>query len=621
MSGHVRHANLDSPASGGTGTPAPRSRRTWGDQVDNPRYVASIGKPGSAAQATWRLGTEPAIPDTIADIGAVGQVAVCCAATRGPSHRFYGANRDDAAAVVNIANRFVGAAVADGVGSVERSGEVAKAAVASVLHHLHTLLRVEAERHQVNPESPFQNPQLVDAVTRAIRRADAALKQQFSSSPPATTLTVAALCAQPGVNGAYPYVMGRVGDSSAFRSCEGDLVEIRKELVDGGSGIESEIHSTRTVAIPGPPGLEIAVADGQLTCGELLLLTTDGLGNPLQLEEVRRALTEWWAVPPDLTSFLTQVQFRRKSYDDDRSAVAMWTPPALTGPGSRQPSWTPDEARLPSARPDRLLTDEQPLPDAMVDAGREGTLEVRVAAVRGHLHRRQAVTRCETAGAVRVGDQRVVAAVAAGVAVDESREGGHGYALREALAKAQELPAVDPVPGKAEPLADIILHVENQLRHTDIRATPWETAVLLVLVDTKPINGTYHVSCARVGPVTLDVLDTSTGVLQPAPWSQSVPMTASLESLDATEPVPIYRHSFMIRPGDALLLASDGVGLRHPHLRQQMGDYLAGNHRGRDDVPGPGEWLDRLCMFGEDGAHGQRDRAAVLIWADPKVAP
>lgn len=116
----------------------------WGDEDPyRPRLIGT--KRALAAEAPWRIAADPRFPDTIVDAGQVGQLAVRVASTRGPSHRYYGATREDAAGVVDIRGRFVAVAVADGVGSVPGSDRAAHIAIRVCLRHLHQHLATRTE--------------------------------------------------------------------------------------------------------------------------------------------------------------------------------------------------------------------------------------------------------------------------------------------------------------------------------------------------------------------------------------------------------------------------------------------------------------------------------------------
>jgi serine/threonine protein phosphatase PrpC len=60
--------------------------------------------------------------------------------------------------------------------------------------------------------------------------------------------------------------------------------------------------------------------------GEMLLLCTGGLAEPMRHADVRDALGRWWAEPdvPELAAFLWHISFRAKAFSDDRTALCVW---------------------------------------------------------------------------------------------------------------------------------------------------------------------------------------------------------------------------------------------------------------------------------------------------------
>jgi hypothetical protein len=70
----------------------------------------------------------------------------------------------------------------------------------------------------------------------------------------------------------------------------------------------------------GPPR-RITVAPG-----DALVLASDGIGDPLGdgTSDVGVFLASVWRRPPAALEFVAQVDFARKSYGDDRTAVVLW---------------------------------------------------------------------------------------------------------------------------------------------------------------------------------------------------------------------------------------------------------------------------------------------------------
>lgn len=137
-----------------------------------------------------------------------------------------------------------------------------------------------------------------------------------------TTLVVAVVPVRPGPDGAHRCVVVRVGDSSAW------VLERGQVFVSTGSvkndGVD--IASSATAALPMGGVAVVDPVPVELRHGDALLLMSDGVGDPLGTGdgEVGAVLAQWWCAPPPLVEFIGQVDFGRKSFDDDRTVVAVW---------------------------------------------------------------------------------------------------------------------------------------------------------------------------------------------------------------------------------------------------------------------------------------------------------
>jgi Protein phosphatase 2C len=98
-------------------------------------------------------------------------------------------------------------------------------------------------------------------------------------------------------------------------------------------GAGAAVATSAVAALPKIPPGALPVRSTQVGADEVLLVMTDGIGDPLDSAagEVARFLAEWWREPPDQLSFAAQVGLGRKSFDDDRTVVGIWPRPG--GPG------------------------------------------------------------------------------------------------------------------------------------------------------------------------------------------------------------------------------------------------------------------------------------------------
>jgi serine/threonine protein phosphatase PrpC len=136
----------------------------------------------------------------------------------------------------------------------------------------------------------------------------------------------------------HEFRVARVGDSSAFVLGDGEFRQLFGGKSTGkgtGQGADDEdaadpaTHDTRTACLPDRAGA-VEMVESRLEPGQALVLVTDGVGIPLTVPEIASYLAECWSEPPGPVEFLHAMQFRAKSFDDDRSAVVIWAPKAVS---------------------------------------------------------------------------------------------------------------------------------------------------------------------------------------------------------------------------------------------------------------------------------------------------
>lgn len=89
---------------------------------------------------------------------------------------------------------------------------------------------------------------------------------------------------------------------------------------------DPSLHSTRVRALPHHDP-RVQVVEVTIDRGALFVMT-DGVGVPLEnASDVRAVLAGWWAGPPDVFTFGSQVGFARKGHQDDRTVVGVWLDP------------------------------------------------------------------------------------------------------------------------------------------------------------------------------------------------------------------------------------------------------------------------------------------------------
>ncbi|MEU3415641.1 hypothetical protein ABZ760_31060, partial [Streptomyces sp. NPDC006658] len=80
-------------------------------------------------------------------------------------------------------------------------------------------------------------------------------------------------------------------------------------------------------SVAGPPPEPFRFRASVARAGDVLVLCTAGLADPLREEDALRArLARRWSggTPPGLAAFLADARVRVKGYADDRTAAAVW---------------------------------------------------------------------------------------------------------------------------------------------------------------------------------------------------------------------------------------------------------------------------------------------------------
>jgi hypothetical protein len=269
--------------------------RVWGDNgVFRPR---ELGQPSRAAGGPWRLDAVADVPDTVFEAGKVGALEIRAASTRGATHRGRGEVRQDAMGVTDLGSRYVLTAVADGAGAASHSHRGAQLAVRHALSYLAWAL-------------PGADLDVVDMVG-ALKAADRAVREA-GPNPGCrrTTLTVAAV--ELGWTGqGHRYRAVRVGDSPAMVLTDGVFLPLFGK------------RSGESDSLPSPRGPADGVR-GVLRPGEALVVATAGLGTPVRESPVGTYLAHAWAEPPGPLTYVHQLQFDLRAFDEDRTAVVVW---------------------------------------------------------------------------------------------------------------------------------------------------------------------------------------------------------------------------------------------------------------------------------------------------------
>jgi hypothetical protein len=278
----------------------------------------------------------PYRPDTVLDGWSTDDFSVRGGSVRGYMHRYEGAPRqDDFAIAERSGGRQVIAAVADGVSQAPQSHIGSSTAVRYACQWLASTLAEPAGAIDWRSMIEGAAWTLVEQA-RAIDPdcASAAMAEQML----ATTLVCAMV--EAGQDGGAVAHLVSVGDSGAWV-----LSSAGYRRVAGGKAEVDGVSSSAVSALPRVPR-DIRPVRLDLAEGEVLLLGTDGFGDPLGGgaglvgELFAQALLPG---PPTLTEFGHVLDFSRETFDDDRALIAIWH----RGRAAPAPGAVPLSARTP----------------------------------------------------------------------------------------------------------------------------------------------------------------------------------------------------------------------------------------------------------------------------------
>ncbi|MEX3649709.1 protein phosphatase 2C domain-containing protein [Mycolicibacterium porcinum] len=259
----------------------------------------------------------PFRPDTVVDGWSSDAMTVWGASLRGHFHRYNGAPRQDDFAIHLMQDGRIVAVVADGVSAAAQSHLGSSAVVNYAAQWV--LSQVPADTEATDWEA------LVKSTAWALTERAQVLFKTLEPDPGlaenelATTMTCAVV--EEVDSGAYRAFIIGVGDSGAWLLQDGEF----HAVLDGKTVGEGGISSSAVSGLPRVPShIEPSIVEfGQ---GDVLLLGTDGIGDPLGGGQggVGNLFRELFrAAAPSLIEFAHAVDFSRETFDDDRTLVAI----------------------------------------------------------------------------------------------------------------------------------------------------------------------------------------------------------------------------------------------------------------------------------------------------------
>lgn len=311
----------------GTG-PAPHAEDSWptsGRAGPAPVVIGDSGRAFTEVRPVL-FADQWVQADTEIDGGSLGGLEVRAASLRGLSHRHQGTPRQDAYGFA-VADGWFTAVVADGVSSGPLSHEAARLVARRGPEQV--VRQLGAGRAPADIDWPEVFSVLAKLILRAGERSltrshiTPAEGQSVDQAVVAAMATTATFVVCPtSAAGQREAAVAWMGDSPAWRLAADGGWQCLSEV----KGAGAEVATSRVPALPMLPGDTVPSRVVTLAPDDVLLVMTDGVGDPLGGAdgEVGRFLADVWRTPPDPLDFAAQTGFGRKSYDDDRTVVGVW---------------------------------------------------------------------------------------------------------------------------------------------------------------------------------------------------------------------------------------------------------------------------------------------------------
>lgn len=302
---------------------------TAGEGAVQPRFPgpAVIGQPPSFGPFLGPLPESPAaawglaVPDTVLDGAEFPGLTIRGASLRGDDHHARQEVRQDSMGMWRVSDGETAAILvcaADGVGSQPLSHLGAAHACAALRKRISSAtseLFLAADGDVLAGLCEH----IVDDICGAID--EVARQQGVEPKALSTTLAAALVEASPAREDERRYVVLNVGDATAFVLRDGEFLP----CLAAGHDDDAPITSTGTWALPASVGL-VGTATGTVGAGDMLMVCTDGMSNPMLNRDVREQLARWWGgdAVPSLPEFGWQLSYRVRTFSDDRTAVCVW---------------------------------------------------------------------------------------------------------------------------------------------------------------------------------------------------------------------------------------------------------------------------------------------------------
>lgn len=331
--GHADSVSPPNPPLPGATTPAPGStsaeaHQTATSEAPHPttsgwlsREPIIVGNPTlgfepKAVSEEYRR--VPYRPDTVLDGWSTDRFSIRGGSVRGYLHRYRGVPRqDDFAVTVRARGKQIIAAVADGVSEAAQSHIGSTTAVRYACQWLDGMLGESADG--ADWKSMIESTAW--ALVEQARSIDPNCTDAERAEQMLATTLVCAVVETHDDEGLVAHVIN-IGDSGAWCLNQTGYTRVEGGKAESSGGISSS-------AVSGLPRIpqDVRAARIVLSEGDVLLLGTDGFGDPLGSGDglVGKLFLEVLLPgPPSLTEFGHALDFSRETFDDDRTLVAIW---------------------------------------------------------------------------------------------------------------------------------------------------------------------------------------------------------------------------------------------------------------------------------------------------------
>jgi serine/threonine protein phosphatase PrpC len=295
---------------------------------------------------------------------------------------------------------------------------------------------------------------------------------------------------------------------------------------------------------------------------------------------------------------------------DGRIDLPLPPPPPVWG--DREPPWLPETLgrRAKAAEAPWKLDPDPRFADTVLDEGRIGDIAALACAVRGSKHRYEGAARQDAAIACGAAGSWALAAVADGVgSVPDSHKASATAVRVFAAVMAQRLAQ----PGNEDPKASgraVFKEVNRELQRL---GGPKTTLTVAAVAAHAGPDGGYPFWVASIGDSPAYAIRGGglEALISAEREDEFATTTAAMPSADLKiEYVP---HEGTLRPGEALMLVSDGIG--DLMIAEESREFFARRWRG---APNATQFMRHVQVRRRSF---DDDRSAAVLWASPGPSP